>query len=65
MKRFYVMECWENIQPGLTVNPDTEETFCTDNLQEALDEANDCQEGLVLDLKLMIIIKPIPNTDEL
>ena len=52
--RYIVIEDWENI-PFAIVNDTDGNTFVTNSLQEAINEANMCQDGIVLPLDENII----------
>lgn len=54
---YLVIELWENAAPSLVQQEDGE-VFHTEHLNEALEEASDCQDGYVLDFVNMKIIKP-------
>lgn len=53
--KYIVIEMWENSQPALVVEPATNEVFTTDSLEEAIEEAKDCQDGYILDFSKMLI----------
>jgi len=55
--QYLVIEMWENAEPNL-VTDNTGSIKYFDTLEIAIKEAEDCQDGYVLDFITMQILKP-------